>query len=201
MDAGIEAVVPLAGRRVAEVAFRLVPGGHGLALDYEAGLLVVGRAVVGVGHMQAHRGGLGVSDAAVSELASAALAEELPHLRVVELHDGEAIVPLHKLVGVAPRRHVDRHRRTLVAQVVAYPTPPYGHCVALRRVAHAEHEVLGEKSEAVVGEVLLHVEGAQIASKGGVCRGVHSCVVVWVTVATAASHHGQQQGGNHQFTK
>lgn len=42
VDAGFEAVVPLLRGPVAEVLSRLVPGRHGLALHYHAGLLVVG---------------------------------------------------------------------------------------------------------------------------------------------------------------
>lgn len=159
MDAGCEAVVPLLGGLAAEVALRLMPSCHRLALYDETGLLIVGRAIIGIGHMQAHRGSLGVGRVAVGELAAAALAEELPHRRVVEFHDGETFVPLHKLVSVASGRHIDGHRRAFMAQIVAYGTPADSHSIALAAVAYAEYEVFGEKSEAVVREVLLHVEG------------------------------------------
>ena len=152
MYARLEAVVPLFGRVIAEVLLRLVPCRHGLALDDQVGLLVIGRAVFGVGHMQAEGGGF-------VAITTAVLAHILPNRRVVELHDGEARVLLHKLPSVTARRHIDGHRRTVVAKVVADATPTDSHGVALCGVAAAKDEVFGEEGEAVLGEILLHIKG------------------------------------------
>ena len=48
-------------------------------------------------------------------------------------------MPLHELVGVACRGHVDRHGSPFVAEVVTDAAPADGHGVALSGVAHAEN--------------------------------------------------------------
>ena len=187
MHTGLEAVIPLLGGVVAEVLLRLVPCGHGLALYHQLGLLIVGGAVVGVGHMEAEGFGL-------VSVATAVLAHVLPDLGVVELHDGEAWVTLHELIGVACRCDIHRHRSPLVAEVVSDAAPADGHGVALRGVAAAKDEVLGEECEAVFSEVLLHIKRFEFC--------IHCCVVFVVSiliVVAAAGHHGQQQGEEKKF--
>ena len=142
VDAGIKAFVPFLGRIVAEILFRLVPNRHGFAFDDQAGLLVIRRAMLGIGYMQAEGGGF-------VAVATAVAAHILPHFRVIELHDGEARILLHKLPSVTTWCHVNGHCRTVVAKVVADTAPTDGHGVALRGVATTNEEVLGEPGEAV----------------------------------------------------
>ena len=176
VDARIEAVVPFLGGVVAEVLLGLVPSRHGFALDDQVGFLVVGRTMLSISYMQAKGCGL-------VAVATAVAAHILPHLWVVELHDGEARMFLHELPCVASGSHIDGHRRALVAQIVADAAPADGHGVALGGVAAANDEVLREPVEAVFLKLLLHIEGGQ-----GVAF-FHRGLVLLLFLA-AATYHG-----------
>lgn len=155
MDACIKTIIPLFRGVIAKILFSLVPSRHGLALDDQICLLVVGCAMLRVCHMQTKRSSL-------ITIATAILTHVLPHLWIVKLHDGESCVLLHELPSIATRRHVNRHCRPAMSKVVSDTTPPYSHGITLINVARAKDEILGKPSEAVVSKLLLYVESSQL---------------------------------------
>ena len=181
VNASLKTIVPLLWRVVAEVLLGLMPDSHGLAFDDQVGFLVIGCAVFSVGYMQAEGSGL-------VAIATAVATHVLPYLRVVELHDGETRVLLHKLPGVASVSHIDRHCWTVVAQIVADATPADGHGVAFSGVARAYDEVLGEPSEAVLLELLLYVESGQF-----VVFLIHGFVVLFLLLRTGTADEGNAE--------
>ena len=178
MNAGIKAIVPFFGRVVAEILLCLVPNRQGFAFDDQVGLLVIRRTVFGVGHVQAEGGGLVAVTTAVA-------AHILPDGGVIELHDGESWVLLHELPCISAWRHVNSHRRTVVAQIVSDAAPTDSHRVALRAVAAAKDEVFGEPREAILLERFLNVKSGQF-----VVFLVHSLCLLFLFLMVAAG--GQQ---------
>ena len=188
MNPCFETIVPLLWGVVSEVVFRLMPSRHDLAFYHRFGFLVIRRSMFRIGQMQSERGSFVAVTTAVST-------HILPHLVVVELHNGESWMVLHKLVGVAGWCHIHRHGRTVVSEVVADAAPSDGHGVALCRITRAENQVFGKEGEAIVSKVLLHIERFQFGIHGRFLFFLLVIVLTWMVAA--ARHDSQQQGGDN----
>ena len=70
-------------------------------------------------------------------------------------------MPLHKLVCVTRRSHIDSHCRTVVSKVVADSAPANCHGVILCGIARTKNQIFGEESETVLLKFLLHIKSLE----------------------------------------